>query len=300
MRGRGAVAAALAWLLLLMPQPSRAEVAGTLVSYRALPQETVFDIAHKFDIGVEALGAANPDINFMKDFAGRTVRIPSAHIVPPVKTGEIVINLAERRLYYRPQTGGLLTFPVAVGKEGWETRLGRTKIVAKREKPTWVPPVSLRLENPDLPPFVAPGPENPLGDFALNLGWEGVVIHGTNAPKSIGRSASHGCIRLYAEDIAQLFAAVKVGTPVRVVDMPYKVDVVQGRLYLEVSPVMAGTGWRQSTGTRAQADIYAAIRHAAGAQAQVDWQAVDAALARGDGMPVPVAVVADQISTVDR
>jgi L,D-transpeptidase ErfK/SrfK len=285
MRRCGYRTAFLACLLLMTPITARAEIVGHVISYQAKAEETVFDIARHFDIGVEALAAANFEIDFSKPLQGIDFIIPAAHVVPVVRPDEIVINLAERRLYYLSREGKLMTFPIAIGKAGWETQLGKTKIVKKRKNPIWIPPESLRIENPDLPAFIPPGPENPLGEYALNLGWEGFVIHGTNAPKSIGRRASHGCIRLYPEDIAKLFSLVEVGTRVGVIDIPYKMSWVSDQLYLEVAPSLFSVEWGKEKPPVFISDIYAAIRRAGGPTARIDWRLVDAALARHDGIP---------------
>lgn len=267
-----------------------AEIFGDITHYQAQAEETVFDIARKFDIGIEALAAANPTVDFSKSFARASLTIPAAHIVPAIKQDEIIINLAERRLYYLSRKKGLFTFPVAIGKGGWETRLGVTRIIKKREKPVWVPPESLRIENPDLPDFIPPGPENPLGEYALNLGWEGVIIHGTNAPNSIGRRASHGCIRLYPEDIAKLFTLVDVGTRVSVIDLAYKTDWQGSDLYLQVAPSLFSVEWGKEAPPAFISDIYAAIKRAGGPTARIDWRLVDDMLAQHNGIPAAIGV----------
>lgn len=281
-------AAFLAGLLLWAPLSARAEIVGRVLSYQAKAEETIFDIARRFDVGVEALAAANLEIDFSKPLQGIDFIIPAAHVVPVIRPDEIVINLAERRLYYLPREGRLITFPIAIGKGGWETQLGKTKIVKKRKDPIWIPPESLRIENPDLPAFIPPGPENPLGDYALNLGWEGFVIHGTNAPKSIGRRASHGCIRLYPEDIAKLFSLVEVGTRVRVIDIPFKTSWIGDQLYLEVAPSLFSVEWGKGKPPVFISDIYAAIRQSGGPAAKINWHLVDAALAQHKGIPVVI------------
>ena len=122
-------------------------------------------------------------------------------MLPDAPRRGIVINLAELRLYYFPNGGEPLSFPIGIGREGWETPLGRTRIVRKTVHPVWIPTNSEHEERPELPQSVAPGPDNPMGDYALYLGWGGYAIHGTNRPSSVGQRGSHGCIRLYPEDM---------------------------------------------------------------------------------------------------
>ena len=116
------------------------------------------------------------------------------------------------------------------------TPLGTTTVVGKVVRPTWFPPQSIREEKPYLPEMVPPGPDNPLGEYELRLGWPAYLIHGTNKPYGVGRNVSHGCIRLYPEDIERLFSEVQVGTPVRVIDEEIRLAWVDGELYLAVAP----------------------------------------------------------------
>lgn len=128
----------------------------------------------------------------------------------------IAISLADRRLYLTGADGGTRSFPVAIGRPGVPIPIGDSSIRRKRRDPTWRPTANQRRDNPALPPAVPPGPHNPLGKFALDLGWPAIAIHGTNDPESIGTRASGGCFRMLPEDIETVFAAAEVGTPVRV------------------------------------------------------------------------------------
>ena len=144
-------------------------------------------------------------------------------------------NVSEMRLYLFPAAGGVpLSFPVGVGMEGWHTPVGTFSVVAKTANPTWYPPASIRREDPELPAKVPPGPDNPLGTHALRLSRGSILIHGTDRPYGVGRKASHGCIRLYPEDIPRLFELVPVKTRVTIVREPVKVGLRGGRVYVEV------------------------------------------------------------------
>jgi len=219
MRGPGFLILLAALAVFAFPQYAAADDAIGMVSeYTVRPDDTLYKIARRFDLGAVELVAANPGINTKPLKAGQNLTLPTRHLLPAVKREGIVIDLSVMRLFYFSGTQAPLTFPVAVGRKGWETRTGITTVVMKRRHPAWVPPDSIRAEDPALPAIVPPGPNNPLGDHALSLGWEGYLIHGTNSPSSIGKRVSHGCIRLYPEDIAVLFAAVKEGTPVTIIN----------------------------------------------------------------------------------
>jgi L,D-transpeptidase ErfK/SrfK len=132
-------------------------------------------------------------------------------------------------MFYFPKPGKdgkrvVHTYPLGIGKVGWATPAGTTKIVSKRKDPYWIPPPSVRKEHAEegdpLPARVPPGPDNPLGNRAMNLGWPSYLIHGTNKPAGVGLRASHGCIRMYPEDVVALFDMVPVGTKVTVVNQP--------------------------------------------------------------------------------
>ena len=163
------------------------------------------------------------------------------------------MNLPEHRLYYYPKPEGhdkpvVITYPVSIGKMDWRTPLGETHVIAKIKNPAWYPPESVRKEhlaNDDpLPKVVPAGPDNPLGDFAMRLaaGGGSYMIHGTNNPTAVGMSVTHGCIRMYPEDVAAVFAAVPVGTKVRLINEPVKVAWVHGQLLLEVHPPVDAEG----------------------------------------------------------
>ncbi|MBE9554417.1 MAG: L,D-transpeptidase family protein, partial [Proteobacteria bacterium] len=161
--------------------------------YKVKEGETLLEIARLHDLGFIELVTANPGIDPWIPEAGRTVLLPSEHILPDASRQGIVINRPELRLYYFGDgTGPVVTYPIGVGRQGRETPLGSTSVAAKRANPTWTPPPSIRAERPELPATVPPGPENPLGLFAMNLGWKNYVIHGTNKPYGIGRRVSSG------------------------------------------------------------------------------------------------------------
>ncbi|HSR72632.1 MAG TPA: L,D-transpeptidase family protein, partial [Kiloniellales bacterium] len=204
-----------------------------------------------------------------------------------------VINLAELRLYFFPPDGAApISFPIGVGRDGFTTPLGETTIVRKKVDPTWYPTESTLADAPHLPSSVGPGPDNPLGDRALYLGWPTYAVHGTNKPWGVGRRVSRGCIRLYPEDIETLYELAAVGTPVTVVDQQVKLGWLDGALYLEVHPSLAQLDELEATGqfqTGLEADATPLILDVAGTDAaRLDWGVIRATLGQQRGIPVRI------------
>src|SRR5512134_894185 len=212
-------------------------IIGRLRVYPIKPNESLPEIARRYDIGIGAISAANPGVDLFIPDPGSWILLPTEWILPdvPIRKG-IVINIAEMRLFVfshdRPQT--ITTFPIGIGDEGKETPVGTFTVIEKIRDPAWYVPESIRIERPDLPAVVPPGPDNPMGSHALRLSKPTVLIHGTNRPWGIGARVSHGCIRLYEEDIALLFGMIRRGTRVSIVDQPVKAAAQGDRIYLQV------------------------------------------------------------------
>lgn len=231
-----------------LPTPARAAISSTPLAgdgddaigrnevYAAAYEDTLHEIARRFDFGYVEMRAANPNVDPYVPGQGTRVFLPGLHLLPDAPRRGVVINLAELRLYWFPDDGPAETHPIGIGREGFSTPVGSTSIVNKRENPTWTPTASMRERDPSLPVQVPPGPENPLGTRALYLGWPAYLIHGTNRPLGVGRRVSSGCIRLYPEDIEALYPKVPVGAQVTVVDQAVKFGWVSGELFVEVSP----------------------------------------------------------------
>ncbi len=215
------------------------DLVGAMAVHTVVKGDTIAGVARRYDIGTVELLAANPGIKGRRLAVATELTIPARHVLPTGSRSGIVINLPELRLFYFMPDGRLMTFPVSIGSAGWDTPVGSTLISGKRENPIWIPPPSIRAQTPSLPKVVPAGPNNPLGRHALYLGWERLLIHGTNDPSSIGKPVSHGCIRMYPEDAAVLFEQVTIGTPVTFVDEPMKIGRSGDTLYLEVTPTQA-------------------------------------------------------------
>ncbi len=199
--------------------------------------ESLWEIARKFDIGINGISHANPGVDPFIPKKGTVVRIPSEWILPDLsERNGIVINIPEFRLYYFPpkEPDKVVTFPVGVGDEGKNTPLGSYTVIEKIVNPPWNVPESIRKERPELPAVVPPGPDNPMGSRAIRLSKRTLLIHGTDRPWGIGTRSSHGCIRLFPEDIVNLYDMVKRGTRVVIVNQPVKVAVRGGKVYIEV------------------------------------------------------------------
>lgn len=228
----------------LLP-PSDVDLIGRMQTLPAAYEDTLLDIARRHSLGQEEILLANPDVDRWLPGEGTPVVVPTEFILPKSKRVGIVLNVPEMRIYYFPKpvknkTPEVQTFPVSVGRMDWNTPLGAAKVAAKVKDPVWVPPASIRAEHAAegdiLPPIVAAGPKNPLGEYALRLSIPGYLIHGTDKPWGIGMRVTHGCLRLYPEDINRLYGEVSVGTPVEILYQPVKVGWLLGDLYIEVHP----------------------------------------------------------------
>jgi len=207
-------------------------------------ENTLSDLARHYGLGYVEIMRANPGVDMWLPGEGKQILLPGRRILPPGPREGVVVNLAEHRLYYFPkrktkEKALVFTYPVSVGMMGRTTPLGQTYVTDKIKHPSWYPTASIRKEHADrgdpLPAVVSPGPDNPLGEFKMRLAMgDGTYeIHGTNLPVAVGLSITHGCVRMYPEDIAALFPLVPVGTKVRFINVPVKVAWIDGKLLLE-------------------------------------------------------------------
>ncbi len=280
-----------------MPLPEF-DLVGAIHVAEARQEDTLLDIARRYDIGQEQIVRANPDVDRWYPGDGTPVTIPTRYILPSAPREGLVLNVPEMRLYYypKPKAGEqpiVKTFPVGIGRQDWRTPLGLTKVVGKKKDPTWTPPASIRKEHAEngdpLPAVVPAGPDNPLGQYAMRLGIGGgsYLIHGTNKAFGVGMRASHGCVRMMPEDIEYLFPQIEIGTPVRIISEPAKVGWFGGRLYLEVHEPLE----EDKIGHEALHST--AIRLIDAAQAsrlvELDEEAIERAIREQTGMPVAIS-----------
>ena len=219
---------------------------------RSETDETLLDVARRFSLGQAEIVRLNPDVDRWNVKKGEIVRIPNKHILPDSPREGLTLNVAEYRMYYyvptqpgQPQQ--ILSFAHGVGRQDWKTPVGKTTIAKKIKDPVWRPPESIRREHAamgdPLPEVVPAGPHNPLGAYALYLNLPGDYrIHGTDIDKifGIGMQITHGCVRMYPEDIEELYNTVSVGTPVYIVKQPIKVGWLNNILYIEAHPDLEG------------------------------------------------------------
>jgi L,D-transpeptidase ErfK/SrfK len=239
------------------PLPEEGNVIGdtytvTVEDYEA----TLIDIARRHNLGYREIVSANPDTSIWIPGEGTEVKIPAHFILPDVERTGIVINLAELRLYYYPEVGNeetprVETYPIGIGREGFDTPLGTTKTTMNIKNPAWYPPESVQREARErgekAPSVVPPGPENPLGDHAIILGFDGYLIHGTNRPDGIGMRASRGCIRMLPEDIESIFDRVPAGTQVNIINQPIKIGWDNDQPLVQVFPLLEETEHSMAT-----------------------------------------------------
>jgi len=273
-------------------------VIGVITTDVARHEDTLLDIGRRHGVGYEEIIAANPGVDPWLPGEGTEILIPSRYILPDAPREGIVVNLPEHRLYYYPpvkrgERAVVRTYPISTGKMDWKTPLGVTRIVSKQERPNWYPPKSVLEEHEargdPLPKVVPPGPDNPLGEHAMRLGIPGgaYLIHGTNRPAGVGMQVTHGCIRMFPEDIAELFGLVKVNAAVNLVDQPTKTGWLRGTLYVERHPLLEGAN---DPGPDEYGRVRAAVAAAAeGRPVEVDWEAVAHAFEVQSGVPAPVS-----------
>jgi L,D-transpeptidase ErfK/SrfK len=308
----GAVTAFIGLLALASAEPARATlytpagrddaVVGQDKSVVTVYEDTLYDLARKFSLGSEELIRVNPGVDPWLPGAGKTLVVPDRHILPRGPREGIVVNLPEHRLYYfpKPKRGGpieVITYPVSIGKMDWRTPLGLTRVIGKQKNPVWYPPESVRKEHAaagdPLPPSVPSGPDNPLGLFAMRLaaGNGTYLIHGTNNPIAVGLAVTHGCIRMYPDDVAALFPLVPVGTPVRLINEPVKVAWVDGELLLEAHPPVDAQGQSFEPDIDQFAEM---LRTTVGeTTVAINWDYAREVLQKADGVIATVALEAE-------
>jgi L,D-transpeptidase ErfK/SrfK len=276
-------------------------VFGTDERVKATYQDTLLDIARRYSLGYEEIIRANPHVDMWLPGDGTDILLPGRRILPPGPHEGVVVNLPEHRLYYfpKPKKGEkpvVITYPVSIGKMDWSTPLGETRVISKQKNPSWYPPESVRKEhlaNGDpLPKVVPAGPDNPLGDFAMRLavGGGSYMLHGTNNPMAVGMAITHGCIRMYPEDVAALFPLVPVGAKVWLINDPVKVAYVDGELLLEAHPPVDSEG--QSTEPNLELLSQLLDKAVGPDTAAIHWDLARETLQAANGIPAVVGLQA--------
>ena len=223
-------------------QSAGQSVIGEPQAVFARDEDTFSDLAREYGLGYDEIVAANPGIDPWLPGENTPVILPTQYVLPDVPRQGLVLNIASKRLFYFPSAADgepqrVLTFPIGIGRVGWETPLGEASVISKARNPQWWVPASVRAEHAamgdPLPAIVPPGPDNPLGTRVLKLDMPGYLIHGTNQPYGVGMRVSHGCIRLYPENIEALYELVDVGEPVMIINEPYLAGRQNGELFFE-------------------------------------------------------------------
>ncbi len=270
--------------------------------------DTLSDIARRFDVGYEEILLANPGVDPWLPGVGREVIVPTQFVLPASVREGVVVNVAAMRIFYFPphkkgEPQVVYTHPIGIGKVGWKTPEGTTKIVSRQKDPVWVVPKSVRDEHAEsgekLPQQVPAGPDNPLGQYMFRLQWPSYLIHGTNKPYGVGMRSSHGCMRLYPEDIAVFFNLIPIGTKVTVVNQPYLFGWRDKTLYLQAYAVLEDDSRDWSANRKRLLDqmlkpkVHPELAQKVHAEdQQVNWQRIGELAHSPRGIPVPVS--ADQ------
>ena len=269
-------------------------VIGALATYVVQQGDTMLDVGRHYDLGYNEMTGANPGVEPWLPPPGEVLLIPTEFVLPESRYEGIVVNIPEMRLYYfhgggrRGEGVMVTTYPVGLGRDDWRTPTGTFKVRGKTENPTWVIPESIRAEHikdrgDDRKEIAGGDPENPLGLYRLELTLPLYQLHGSNMPWGVGMQVSHGCIRLYNEDIVLLFHEVRVGTPGEFLYQPVKMGLRDGVIYVEVHPDIYGLR------SNLEADAEAILSRR-GWGDRVDRTRLRQALAQQSGLPLAISV----------
>ncbi len=266
--------------------------------------DTLPDVARRFNVGYDEIVRANPGVDPWLPGVGREVVVPTQYVLPFAERKGIVVNVAAMRIYYFPPAKAgekqvVYTHPIGIGKVGWSTPEGKTKVLSKQKDPTWTPPASVRAEHKKngeiLPAVVPPGPDNPLGRHKFTLGWTSYLIHGTNKPYGVGLRSSHGCIRMYPEDVARFFEMVPPGTQVTVVNQPFVFGWHDDQLFLQAYDVLEDDkrDWAKSRPKLVSKTLSKRIQtQLATRKETIDWNRVSQIAHDTRGLPLSVTSAA--------
>lgn len=280
--------------------PNDVQVLGQMQRINAHEKNTFTAIAREYNLGYNELRIANPNVDPWIPGADTAVFLPTMFVLPDAKRDGVLINLPSMRLLHFKQASTtnshlvITSYPIGIGREGWATPTGEFHITEKTRNPNWYPPASVRKEHADLgnplPAIVPSGPDNPLGLFKMRLSEPDYLIHGTNKPSGVGMRVSHGCIRLYPENIAALFESVPSKTPVRIINQPALAGWRNGELYLEVHPPLAED--ERDLAVLAHAQIEKALAMQNG-NIPLNQQSIDTVIRERRGLPFPITTGTD-------
>ncbi len=285
---------------LVFPLPDGdSDIVGEVQVIPAKEEDTLLALGRRHGVGYEEMRRANPDVDVWLPGEGTPVTIPSRFILPAAQREGVVINLAEMRLYYypgegQPNAGQVETYPISVGRMDWSTPLGESQITEKTENPYWFPPESILTERAaqgrPLPEAVPPGPDNPLGRHKIRLDIPGgaYLIHGTNEPRGIGMRVTHGCIRMFPEDVESLFNRLPSGTRVNIVNQPVKAGWRGNELWVEVHPILpeeAENAFDPLEPPSLEEAVLVVARVLQQGEGRVDHERLAAAVNTADGLP---------------
>jgi L,D-transpeptidase ErfK/SrfK len=277
------------------------DIVGAVQLTTTSKDDTLTDIARRFNIGYEEILRANPKVDPWLPGADKQIVVPTQFVLPNASHEGVVVNIAAMRLFYYPthkkgEPQVVITHPIGIGKVGWKTPEGVTRIVRRQKDPTWRVPVSVLKEHKEngevLDKVIGPGPDNPLGRHAFYLEWPSYLIHGTNKPAGVGLRSSHGCIRLYPEDIAQLFDMIPIGTQVRVVNQPFVFGWKDGQLYMQAFDVLEDDprDWQKAQTSLLNKSLAARLqKQLKSHNEQVNWNLVSDMAHAPHGVPVPIS-----------
>lgn len=272
--------------------PEQNDIIGELQYHVTDSSSTLLELAEFHDLGLLELSAVNRGVDVWVPGSDRLIVLPKAHVLPETERHGIVINLAELRLYQFDDDGSVHSHAIGIGRQGFGTPYGKTRIVRKKADPTWYPTAETRADKPELPASVGPGPDNPLGRHAIYLGWPTYLIHGTNKPFGVGRRVSRGCIRMYPQRVAELFERVGDGQPVEVIHEPIKLGWQQGELFIEAHPDTDQLDELEATYSitvKPAPDIRQRVLDKAGPRAaDIDWALLRTELIERRGIPLQI------------
>ena len=277
---------------------------GGIAAVQSRENDTLPDIARHFGLGYNDITAANAGISPWIPAANSRVLLPLQFILPDAPRKGIVLNVANMRMFYYPKKdrNKVYTYPVGIGRDGWNTPMGMTSVAVKTPNPDWHVPPSIHREHAAkghyLPSVVRSGPDNPLGFYAMRLAIGSYLIHGTNKPFGIGMQISHGCVQMYPEDIEVLFKKVSVGTPVRIVHDPYLTAWHEDMLYLEANePLEKWSAGKSQLKKQVSKELRKIAKQH---NVAVDWDKVDKVIQRADGIPTPVLVNSPDVAELSK